>query len=140
MVFSETDAAGIVHFSRFFVWMEDAEHALLRSFGQPVHLFDDEGERLFPRVHAEADYLRPLRFDEEAAVEVWIDRRSTRSVTYRFAIRRPEGALAAVGRTVVVFARPTPEGMAATPFPAELARALDDAQAATPDSPPEVDR
>ena len=28
--FRDTDAAGIVHFSAFFLWMESAEHELLR--------------------------------------------------------------------------------------------------------------
>ena len=34
--FRDTDAAGIVHFSAFFVWMESAEHELLRAAGVPV--------------------------------------------------------------------------------------------------------
>ena len=34
--FSDTDMAGIVHFSRFFVFMEAAEHAFLRSLGTSV--------------------------------------------------------------------------------------------------------
>ncbi|MEL7264077.1 MAG: hypothetical protein AAFP69_04590, partial [Planctomycetota bacterium] len=40
--FRDTDAAGIVHFSAFFPFMETAEHAFLRSLGlsvfQPVSL------------------------------------------------------------------------------------------------------
>ena len=31
--FRDTDAAGIVHFSAFFPWMESAEHEMLRSVG-----------------------------------------------------------------------------------------------------------
>ena len=36
--FRDTDAAGIVHFSVFFTWMEAAEHELLRSLGLSVVL------------------------------------------------------------------------------------------------------
>lgn len=35
--FSETDLAGIVHFSHFFRWMESAEHEFVRSLGSTVH-------------------------------------------------------------------------------------------------------
>ena len=35
--FADTDMAGIVHFSRFFVYMEMAEHAFWRSLGLSVH-------------------------------------------------------------------------------------------------------
>ena len=34
--FRDTDAAGIAHFSTFFVWMESAEHELLRHAGVPL--------------------------------------------------------------------------------------------------------
>ena len=35
--FSDTDMAGIVHFSAFFKYMEAAEHELLRSLGFSVY-------------------------------------------------------------------------------------------------------
>src|SRR5689334_19819650 len=36
--FSETDMAGIVHFSNYFRWMEEVEHAFLRSLGMSVSM------------------------------------------------------------------------------------------------------
>ena len=39
--FHETDLAGIVHFSNFFRYMEDCEHAFYRSLGYSVHEMDD---------------------------------------------------------------------------------------------------
>ena len=39
--FVDTDMAGIVHFARFFVFMEAAEHEFLRSLGLSVHLEHD---------------------------------------------------------------------------------------------------
>jgi acyl-CoA thioester hydrolase len=35
--FHDTDMAGIMHFASFFVYMESAEHELLRSMGLSVH-------------------------------------------------------------------------------------------------------
>lgn len=43
--FVETDAAGIVHFSSFFVYMEQAEHELLRHLGLNVFVDDEQGDR-----------------------------------------------------------------------------------------------
>ena len=42
--FYETDAAGIVHFSNFFRYMETAEHAFLRSLGHQFHEQHGEAE------------------------------------------------------------------------------------------------
>jgi len=67
--FAETDMAGIAHFSSFVIYMEQAEHALLRSlgtsvFGAPVsavaiedHVCDSGGIRSIP--HAGASSRRP---------------------------------------------------------------------------------
>ena len=60
--FSETDMAGIVHFSNFFRMMESAEHAFFRSLGFSVH--PEGGTTGWPRVSATCDYLRPLRFED----------------------------------------------------------------------------
>ena len=40
--FCETDMAGIVHFSNFYKWMEQAEHEFFRSLGLSIvhHLPD----------------------------------------------------------------------------------------------------
>ena len=40
--FYETDAAGIVHFSWYFRYMEEAEHALWREAGLSIHARDSE--------------------------------------------------------------------------------------------------
>ena len=66
--FYETDLAGIVHFSCFFRYMEEAEHALWREAG--LSIAPRGAEIGFPRVAAGFDYHRPLRFEDE--FEVWI--------------------------------------------------------------------
>src|SRR4029434_4525558 len=66
--FYETDAGGIVHFSVYFRYMEEAEHALWRAAGLSIH--DRDAGFGWPRVHASFDYHRPLRFEEE--FEAWI--------------------------------------------------------------------
>ena len=38
--FSETDLAGIMHFTNFYRWMEICEHEFLRSLGLSVDMED----------------------------------------------------------------------------------------------------
>ena len=60
--FHETDLAGIVHFSWYFKYMEEAEHALWRSVGMSIA--PPNPEFGFPRVNATCDFKAPLKFEE----------------------------------------------------------------------------
>ena len=62
--FSDTDQAGIAHFSRFYVFMENAEHEFLRSIGSSVHLERDGRVLGWPRLEARCRFFRPVRFEE----------------------------------------------------------------------------
>jgi 4-hydroxybenzoyl-CoA thioesterase/acyl-CoA thioester hydrolase len=88
--FRDTDAAGIVHFSAFFVYMEQAEHELLRSLGLSVAVRDEEGEIGWPRIAASCEFLHPARFEEILDVKVAIARLGRKSVTYDFRFARGE--------------------------------------------------
>ncbi len=50
MEFVDTDMGGIVHFSRFFVFMETAEHQFLDAVGTSVVLEIDGDQIGWPRV------------------------------------------------------------------------------------------
>ncbi len=78
--FYETDLAGIAHFSNFYRWMESAEHAFLRKRGLSLHR---EGIG-WPRVHATADFKKPIQFGDLVRVRVNISELRTRSVRYTF--------------------------------------------------------
>ncbi len=82
--FCETDAAGIAHFSAFFQFMEQAEHALLRHVGMSVVHPDEEGTISWPRAAARCDYRGPCRFEDVLDVDVSILRLGRRSATYGF--------------------------------------------------------
>jgi acyl-CoA thioester hydrolase len=102
--FRDTDAAGFVHFSAFFVYMEQAEHELLRARGLSVLCRDDEGEISWPRVSASCDYRNPARFEDLLDVQVAIERIGQKSITYRFRFER-DGREIAAGCTTVVCCR-----------------------------------
>lgn len=122
--FRDTDAAGIVHFSAFFVYMEQAEHEMLRHAGLSVILEDADGPISWPRVSASCDYRNPAKFEDVLQVEVSIDRLTQRSVTYGFRFTREE-TLIASGSITAVCCRIKPDGShRAAKIPAWFARKL----------------
>jgi 4-hydroxybenzoyl-CoA thioesterase/acyl-CoA thioester hydrolase len=82
--FSDTDMGGIVHFSRFFVYMESAEHELLAAAGTAVH-FEHEGEMLgWPRRSASCDYRSPARLGDVLDIHVRVAKKGASSMAYTF--------------------------------------------------------
>ena len=125
--FIETDMMGIVHFSNFFRYAEAAETAFFRSLGVPVI----DGGVAWPRVHAEFDFKKPLRFEEEFEVELLVLERRPRSLVYGIRIRNANGEEAAVGKLVAACVRTDPEtgALSAVALPEAVAAAIDPAPA-----------
>jgi len=82
--FSETDMAGIMHYSNFFKFMETAEHAFYRSIGLSVVMKDADPPLGWPRVHAECDYSAPLRFEDLVEVHMLVKEKKNKAMTYAF--------------------------------------------------------
>lgn len=86
--FSETDMAGIVHFTNFFFYMEQAEHAFYRSLGLSV-VMESEGQHIsWPRVSASCDYRKPLRFEDEVEIHLIVREKKAKAIVYEFVFRR----------------------------------------------------
>lgn len=88
--FCETDGAGIVHFSSLVIYMEQAEHALLRSLGLSVaHSATSKSEDStwrnvsWPRVRVECDFLSPAKFEDIVSLDVYLSVLGKKSVTYQ---------------------------------------------------------
>jgi YbgC/YbaW family acyl-CoA thioester hydrolase len=131
--FAETDMAGIMHFTNYFRFMESAEHAFFRSLGFSVARPDGDGRLGLPRVHARCDFLAPLRFEDEVEIRLRVARKSRRSLTYHFTLRRVQPAPeveAARGEITVVCVEHRADGtLKAVPLPEAIARALEAAPA-----------
>lgn len=126
--FRDTDAAGMAHFSVFFVWMEQVEHELLRYLGLSVHMSDDQGVLSFPRVAARCDYQRSVRFEDLLDIEISIVRLGEKSITYECVFSHA-GTPVASGQTTAVCCRFDADGVPkSVPIPAWIAEKL--AQAA----------
>jgi acyl-CoA thioester hydrolase len=92
----DTDASRRIHFTAVFRWVEATELALNRRLGL-IHA----GWGEMPRRRVEADFLRPLMFDDEIEVRLWVDRVGTTSITYRWEVRA-DGETMITGSQVVV--------------------------------------
>ena len=84
--FSETDVAGLVHFSNFFRYFEDAEHELWRTAGLSIH--PEKSPIGWPRVAASCEFHRPLRFEDEFDITVGISELGKRTISYAGEITR----------------------------------------------------
>jgi acyl-CoA thioester hydrolase len=92
--FADTDMGGIVHFSRYFVFMETAEHLFLNELGTSVVL-EHEGHTIgWPRVMASCEYKSPARFGDELEIRVRVRRKGEKSMTYDFMFRVGDRELA----------------------------------------------
>src|SRR5436190_1816943 len=80
--FSETDMAGVVHFSNFFKWMEEVEHDFFRSRGLSVQLKHAVGEIGWPRVNISCDFAAPARFEDEVTLKFTLTRLGEKSLSY----------------------------------------------------------
>ena len=84
--FSDTDAAGIAHFTAFFRYMEQAEHELLRSVGLSVFMQVEGQEITWPRVSSKCDFCSMAKFEEVLEIATNISRLGEKSVTWSFHI------------------------------------------------------
>jgi YbgC/YbaW family acyl-CoA thioester hydrolase len=97
--FSETDAAGIAHFASLLVYMEQAEHGMLRSLGlsvfpQPSKTPESDVLITWPRVHVSADFFGPAHFEDVLRFAVTVKKLGESSVTYGIDISGPHGLVA----------------------------------------------
>jgi acyl-CoA thioester hydrolase len=100
--FRDTDAAGIVHFSAFLLWMESAEHELLRAVGLRVIDRGPDGiDASWPRVSVACEFTAAVRFGDEVDIAVTVEKIGRSSVTYAFAFTH-DGRDVARGRVVAV--------------------------------------
>jgi YbgC/YbaW family acyl-CoA thioester hydrolase len=94
---SDTDASGAYHNTAAFRFMEAAETALLDRLGFVGEIYGSH-----PRVHIEADFLRPLWFRDLVDIQITATKVGRTSVTYEVEIRK-DGEACVRGGMVAVF-------------------------------------
>jgi YbgC/YbaW family acyl-CoA thioester hydrolase len=119
--FADTDMGGIVHFARFFVFIETAEHEFLQALGTTVHHRRGEHEIGWPRVSAALEYESPARLGDELTIELRVARKGARSMTYDFHLRIGERPVARGRLSSACCILNDPAGIRAIPIPPEIA-------------------
>ena len=124
----DTDMSGIVHFSRFLIFMENTEHAFLDAIGVGVEWREGDGRLLsWPRVAVSCEYLTPARFGDELEIHLQVLRKGTKSMTYLFHVTR-DGLLLARGKTTCACCVINdPEGVKSVAIPEWVAAKIEEA-------------
>lgn len=127
--FHETDAAGLMHFSNFYRWMEVCEHEWFRALQIPMMDTTPAGIRLgWPRREATCSFLRPLRCGDVVRITASVAELGTTHATYDFIFEKDRAGRwteVARGRMTTVHVRQDSAGrMEADPIPANTRAAL----------------
>ena len=88
--FSETDMAGLVHFSNYFRYMETAERDFFESLNLPLITTHPDPLQGWPRVRAECKFMAPLRFGDTVKIHLAVKAVKLRSIDYQFRIYREQ--------------------------------------------------
>ena len=131
--FAETDMAGIVHFAQFYRYMEEAEHAFLRSVGLTVMEHKADGTVVgWPRVSAKCGFKSPAFFGDTLSIEVSVQRIGVKSLTLDYTFTRDDGGdepvLVAEGTMKTVACTFTPDRtMTSVPVPDAFLEKIEEA-------------
>src|SRR3954471_22807337 len=127
--FSETDMAGIMHFANFFRFMETAEHGFYRSLGFSVVMAETDPRLGWPRVHAQCDYHKPLRFEDLVEIHLLVSEKRSKALTFAFRFRNlgvsPPVEVARGKLTIVCVVHQPNGAMAAHTIPKEIAEKIE---------------
>jgi acyl-CoA thioester hydrolase len=122
--FSDTDMAGIAHFTAFFRYMEAAEHSFFRSLGLSIVTTLPEPVG-WPRVHVDCDFRYPLRFEDSVEVRLLVKEKREKSLVYTFLFRKlnaePPREVARGTLAVACVKRGADGKMKSVPIPAAIA-------------------
>ena len=118
VTFHEVDSAGIVHFSIYFRYMEEAEHALWRAAG--ISIAARGADVGYPRVSAAFDYHRPLRFEDEFDARIRIVSIRDKSLRYVCTLTKGDEKIATGTVTVVCVSKGENGVMKARSLPPDI--------------------
>jgi len=122
--FAETDLAGVLHFSNYFRWMEEVEHAFWRNEALSVVMDGKDGRISWPRVSVTCDYFAPLHFEDEVELRFSVMSIGEKSMTFEVEFVHG-GERVAVGRITAVCCATAPGSFEPVAIPTDLRRRLE---------------
>ncbi len=102
----DTDAAGVLFFACLLEHAHDAYEALMDQLDHPLSEMLRNADAHLPLVHAEADYLAPLRLGDRVQVGIQVAKLGRRSFTLSYAFTTPDGRICARAATTHVALNP----------------------------------
>lgn len=116
--FAETDMAGQVHFSNFFRYMEEAEHAIWRKAGMRIAAEDREHQ--WPRISAQCDFKNRLKVDDEFEVRTVMAKVTPRTIQWAHTLVRGDTVVATGTVTAVCVKKLEDGSLKAVEIPAAI--------------------
>ena len=98
----DTDAAGLLFFSRQFTIAHDAYELFMETIGFGFSYIIRESGFLLPVIHAEADFSEPLFVGDKLTVQLSVERIGETSFTLAYDLLAEGGKSAGTVRTVHV--------------------------------------
>ena len=116
--FPETDMSGIVHFTSFFKYVEEAEHAMWRAAGLSIA---ERGATIgWPRIAASFEFRQPLRFEDEFDVHIRVAEKTRKTIRYSAVLKKGEELIAEGSLTIICVSRVPGEPVKAMDIPPEI--------------------
>lgn len=99
--FFDADPAGIIFYANLFRFSHAAYEDFLKSLKTERDYFFDK-ELVLPIVHAEADYIKPIKAGDILNITVYVSRLLKSSFELSYVFELPDGSIAARAKTVHV--------------------------------------
>ncbi len=91
--YAETDQMRVAYYGRYFEWFEAGRAEYCRNQNAPYS--ELEQQHLFlPVAKAECRYKAAAHYDEDIRIETWIERITSRTVTFKYRVLRDTSLLA----------------------------------------------
>jgi YbgC/YbaW family acyl-CoA thioester hydrolase len=99
--FYDADPAGIIFYASLFKYVHAAYEEFMRSLHTERNFFFDK-DYVLPIIHADADYIKPIKVGDELEIELMVSllKKSSFELTYRFYKNSRE--FSAIAKTVHV--------------------------------------
>ena len=99
--YEETDAMGIVHHSKYIIWLEMARIELMDTIGLPYKKLEEQGA-FMPVLEVYCKYKRPAFFDDRLTIETSIKEKPFVRLEAHYKVFRDD-TLLAIGHTQHTF-------------------------------------
>ena len=88
--YAETDQMGVVYYANYLVWMEVGRVEFCKACGFNYRDMETEDGVYLAVAESQCQYRYPARYDDEIIVKTWIEKATSRMVTFAYEMRLAE--------------------------------------------------